>query len=75
MISVGVDVGKRSFQAYLKDDRDGILGELSLPNDSLGIQGLIETLKGREAKAVLEATGNKWIKLYDALELGAPASS
>ncbi|MEM3693031.1 MAG: IS110 family transposase [Candidatus Bathyarchaeia archaeon] len=68
MISVGIDVGKHSFQACLKDDAGRILGELSLPNDSLGIQGLIEALKTREAKAVLEATGNQWIRLYDALE-------
>jgi hypothetical protein len=32
------------------------MDELSLPNDSLGAQRLIEMLKGKEARAVIEAT-------------------
>jgi transposase len=68
VISVGIDVGKRSFRACLKDEGGRILDELSLPNDSLGAQRLIEMLKGKEARAVIEATGNHWVRLYDALE-------
>ncbi|MEM2904270.1 MAG: transposase [Candidatus Bathyarchaeia archaeon] len=51
VISVGIDVGKRSFQACLKDGAGSILDEFSLPNDSLGARRLLEALKDREARA------------------------
>jgi len=69
-MSVGIDVGKRGFQACIKDDGGGrVLEELSLPNDSLGAQRLLDAVRGKGgARAVVEAAGNHWVRLYEALE-------
>lgn len=68
MISVGIDVGKRGFQACLKDERGTVLQELRLENNLSGACQLVDALGGASARAVIEATGNHWVKLHDHLE-------
>jgi transposase len=65
---IGIDVHKKLCYACIKD-RDGkVLGEQSFPNKSHGISILLETINGKKAKAVIESTGNLWLRLYTALE-------
>ncbi|MEM2897554.1 MAG: IS110 family transposase, partial [Candidatus Bathyarchaeia archaeon] len=52
----------------IKDEKGKILKELCLENSCLGAVRLIEALNGIPARAVIEATGNQWIRLHDALE-------
>ena len=67
MQHIGIDVGKRGLQVCMKDDQGIILEELSLSNDSFGANKIIDAVGGLPARAVIEATGNHWIRLYDAL--------
>jgi transposase len=69
LINVGIDVGKRICQAALKADDGRLLDELRFENTSQGVQELIKhiTVHG-EARAVLESTGNYWIRIHDTLE-------
>lgn len=67
MMNIGIDLGKRGLQACIKDDEGKILNELSLSNDSLGAQRLIGAVDGASSRAVIEATGNHWIRFYDTL--------
>jgi transposase len=66
MQHIGIDVGKRGLQVCMKD-QGIILEELSLSNDSFGANKIIDAVGGLPARAVIEATGNHWIRLYDAL--------
>lgn len=42
--------------------------ELNFRNESSGFDTLLDCVKGGEAKAVIESTGNLWIRLYNSLE-------
>ena len=69
MIYVGIDVHKRKCQSALMTEKGQILDELSFENNSQGLSILIEKLQPLgPAKAVMESTGNFWIKTYEALE-------
>jgi transposase len=69
MNSVGIDVGKKICRASIKDTHGAILGEFSFSNDSAGIESLIVNVKRYgDARAVVESTGNMWIRIHDALE-------
>jgi transposase len=69
MIYVGIDVHKRKCQTALMTEKGTILDELSYENNQQGLNILIEKLQPHgEAKAVLESTGNFWLKTYEALE-------
>ncbi|KAF5433043.1 Transposase [Candidatus Methanophagaceae archaeon] len=39
-----------------------------IPNESTGTDKLLGAIEGREAKAVIESTGNMWLRLYLGLE-------
>jgi transposase len=69
LINVGIDVGKRFCQAALKAEDGRLLDELRFENTSLGIQELLAHIRIHgEARAVLESTGNYWIRIHDTLE-------
>ncbi len=68
MIGIGIDVGKKSFQACLKDEQGNILGEFSLENSGFGARRLVEAVKGMPARAAIEANGNHRVRLHDLLE-------
>lgn len=63
-------MGKRNFQACLKDDSGILVEELSAPRSMIGAEKLLEALRNHDGnvKAVMEATGNHWICLHDMLE-------
>jgi transposase len=68
---LGIDVGKRKCRAALKDDRGSIVDEFFFGNNSLGILGLIKRIhsyRTKKCNAVLESTGNMWIRIHDTLE-------
>jgi transposase len=67
MLNIGIDIGKRKLQACVKGDGGTIVNELSLSNDSAGANCLLSSVNGLDARAVVEATGNHWIRLYDTL--------
>ena len=68
---IGIDVGKRKCRAALKDDRGKILDEFFFGNNSDGILELIKRIYNHGTKkcnAVLESTGNMWMRIHDTLE-------
>jgi transposase len=69
---LGIDVwGKRKRRASLKDDKGKILDEFFFGNDANGILDLLLKLRSKETcdtQAVLESTGNMWMRIHDALE-------
>ena len=65
---IGIDVHKKMCNACIKDREGNILRELKFPNKSTGTDKLLEAIEGREAKAVIESTGNMWLRLYLSLE-------
>ena len=75
---LGIDVGKRKCRAALKDDRGKILDEFFFGNDVNGISNLLSRVKTNEKRsttntvattqAVLESTGNMWMRIHDTLE-------
>ncbi|MGD0422890.1 MAG: IS110 family transposase [Candidatus Bathyarchaeia archaeon] len=69
MIYVGIDVHKHKCHSALMNENGTILDELTFQNTTQGLSELIQRIQPLgEAKAVLESTGNLWIKTYDALE-------
>ena len=71
MNHLGIDVGKRKCRAALKDDRGKILDEFFFGNNSQGILELIKRIYDHGTKkcnAVLESTGNMWMRIHDTLE-------
>ncbi len=54
--------------ACIKDLGGNIQKELKFSNKSTGTDKLLETIEGREGKAVIESTGNMWLRLYRGLE-------
>ncbi|HJR47875.1 MAG TPA: transposase [Nitrososphaeraceae archaeon] len=75
---LGIDVGKRKCRAALKDDKGNILDEFFFGNDANGISNLISrvkintthsaTITTTTIQAVLESTGNMWMRIHDTLE-------
>ncbi len=68
---LGIDVGKRKCRAALKDDKGRILDEFFFGNDANGILDLLLKLRSKETRdtqAVLESTGNMWMRIHDTLE-------
>jgi|SRR6476661_5480199 len=71
MNNLGIDVGKRKCSAALKDDKGKILDEFFFGNDRNGIHNLLSRIQSHgkcSTKAVLESTGNMWMKIHDILE-------
>ena len=64
------------FRAALKDDKGNILDEFFFGNDANGISNLISRVKIKTThyattttiQAVLESTGNMWMRIHDTLE-------
>ena len=73
MNHLGIDVGKRKCsRAALKDDKGMMLDEFFFGNDMSGIHNMLSRIqshgKGATIRAVLESTGNMWIRIHDTLE-------
>jgi transposase len=71
MNHLGIDVGKRKCRAALKDDKGKILDEFFFGNDGDGIHNLLSRIQSHgkcSTRAVLESTGNMWMKIHDTLE-------
>ena len=72
MNHLGIDVvGKRKCRAALKDDKGKILDEFFFGNDKNGIYDLLSRIQSHgkcSTRAVLESTGNMWMKIHDMLE-------
>jgi len=77
MNHLGIDVGKRKCRTAIKDDRGKILDEFFFGNDKNGIDNLLSRIQANETshtitttttQAVLESTGNMWIRIHDTLE-------
>lgn len=64
---IGVDVGKNKCQACVMDEAGQILEEFPFTNTWEGIKKLVEKT-GENCKAVVESTGNLWLRIYEALE-------
>jgi transposase len=68
---LGIDIGKRKCRAALKDDRGKTLDEFFFGNNSDGILELIKRIhnyRTKKCNAILESTGNMWMRIYDTLE-------
>jgi transposase len=50
------------------DERGSTIDEFVFENSFEGISSLIGKIEGNPAKAVLESTGNLWLRIYEALE-------
>jgi len=71
MNHLGIDVGKRKCRTVLKDDKGMILDEFFFGNDTNGISNLLSRVKTNSTtaiQAVLESTGNMWMRIHDTLE-------
>lgn len=68
MLYTGIDVHKKLCNACLKDRDGNVLGELTFPNKSYGVDMLLEIIGSRKAKAVIESTSYLWLSLYLGLE-------
>lgn len=67
--NLAIDVGKRKCRAAVKDGEGNILDEFFFGNDLDGRTRLVEVAqKYSPCRAVLESTGNMWIKIHDTLE-------
>jgi transposase len=66
---VGIDIGKKRCAAYVTNDNGQVQRELIYRNTRTGITELAETLALHgECTAVVESTGNLWLKTYEVLE-------
>jgi len=69
MNHVGIDVGKRKCRVALKDDKGNILDEFFFSNERNGIHNLLSRIQSLgKCVAVLESTGNMWMRIHDMLE-------
>src|SRR6476620_4335710 len=69
MNNLGIDVGKKKCRAALKDDKGKILDEFFFGNERNGIHGLLSRIQSHgKYVAVLESTGNMWMRIHDTLE-------
>ena len=67
--SLGIDVGKKKCRAALKDERGDIIREFFFSNNNERISALIQSASHYgKCTAVLESTGNMWIRIHDTLE-------
>jgi transposase len=67
--SLGTDVGKKKCRAALKDERGDIIREFFFSNNNEGISTLVRSASHYgKCTAVLESTGNMWIRIHDTLE-------
>ncbi len=66
----GIDIGKRKCRAVLKDDKGKILDEFFFSNERNEIHCLLLSRIQSHGKcvAVLESTGNMWMRIHDMLE-------
>ena len=67
MLSVGIDVAKRSHQACVLDDSGQMVGQsFKFPSSRSGADTLVATLQelGSPATIALEASGHYWQGLY-----------
>lgn len=65
---IGVDVGKRRCQACIMDEEGSVMDEFPFENTRDGIRRLLEQTGSESRKAVLESTGNLWLRIYESLE-------
>ena len=65
---IGVDVGKNRCQACIMDEEGVVVEEFPFTNTWEGIQALLEKTGDTKSKAVVESTGNLWLRIYEALE-------
>jgi len=69
MYYVGIDIGKRRCAACVTEEDGTILRNLTYSNTRNSIGDLALLLKGYgRCSAVLESTGNLWLKTYEVLE-------
>lgn len=68
MLYIGIDVHTKLCNACIKDRDGNVLGELTFPNNSSGIDKLLDEINNRDATAALESTSNLWLRLYTTLE-------
>ena len=69
MNNLGIDVGKKKCRAALKDDKGKILDEFFFSNEGNGIHNLLSRIQSHgKCVAVLESTGNMWMRIHDTLE-------
>ena len=71
MNHLGIDVGKKKCRVALKDEKGKILDEFFFGNNSQGISELIKRTQyhgTKKCNAVLESTGNMWMRIHDTLE-------
>jgi len=65
---MGIDVGKRRCVAVVKDECGSSLQEIRFLNSGDGVRQLLDAVKPEgDLVAVVEATCNAWVKIYDAL--------
>src|SRR3954466_7842665 len=65
----GKNVGKKKCREALKDDKGKILDEFFFVNERNGIHNLLSRIQSHgKCVAVLESTGNMWIRIHDTLE-------
>ena len=65
---IGIDVGKNRCQACITDQEGKILDEFRFTNNGEGISSLLNRVGDADSKAVVESTGNLWLRNYEALE-------
>lgn len=70
MLYVGIDVHKKRCVATIKGGSKAVLEEVSFQNNRRGVEELVTRIRehGGEARAVVESTGNYWIRVHDTLE-------
>jgi transposase len=67
--NMAIDIWKRKWRAVIKDAEGAILDEFFFANDRDGRTQLVESAqKWSPCRAVLESTGNTWIKICDVIE-------
>ena len=65
---IGIDIGKKSCSACIKDAAGKIVHEIKYPNTVHDAEMLIKDLPRGRYAAVCESTGNMWLKTYETLE-------
>jgi transposase len=66
---VGIDIGKKCWAACVTDEEGSVQRELTYRNTRAGVAELADTLaENGECTAVVESTGNLWLKTYEVLE-------
>ena len=66
---MGIDIGKNRCAACVADEKGEILRELTYQNTRAVIEELAGSLaQFGDCRAVLESTGNLWVKTYEILE-------